>query len=69
MVRYECFSSGCKGETTENEPLHDVRSNELDAPFREYALIMENKDLLTKLAGGDLTALETKYYNACRTMY
>ena len=64
-----CFIPGCKAETTEKEPLHDVMSKELDARFREYASFMDDKELLTKLAGGDLIALEAKYHSTCGTMY
>ena len=56
-------------ETTEKEPLHDVMSKELDARFRDYATIMDDKELLTKLAGGDLIALEAKYHSTCGVMY
>ena len=40
---------------------------EFDACFREYASFMDDKELLTNLAGGDL--IEAKYRNACGTMY
>ena len=44
-------------------------SKELDARFREYSLFMDDKEFLTKLAGGDLIALEAKYHNKRGTMY
>ena len=65
----KCFIPGCKVETAKNEPLHDVMSKELDAGFCEYASFMDDKELLTKLAGGDFIALEAKYHNTCGTMY
>ena len=49
----KCFIPGCIGETTENEP-----SKELDARFYEYASFMTDKELLTKLTGGDLIVFE-----------
>ena len=64
-----CFIPDCAVETTEKEPLHDVMSKELDARFRDYATIMDDKELLTKLAGGDLIALEAKYHSTCGVMY
>ena len=51
----KCFIPGCiVTETTEEDPLHEVIPKELDARFREYATFMNDTDLLTKLAGGDL---------------
>ena len=65
----KCFIPGCKVATTENEPFHDIMSKELDARFREYSLFMDDKEFLTKLAGGDLIVLEAKYHNKPRTIY
>ena len=47
----------------ENEPLQDVKSKEFDARFREFDSFIDDKDLLPKLAGGDLIALVAKYHN------
>lgn len=59
----------CKVEKTQNMPLYDVRSKKLYAGFCEYASFMDNKEILTKLAGGDLIASEAKYHNTYGTMY
>lgn len=54
---------------TEEKPLHEVMSQELDARFRLYATYMNDTELLTKLVRGDLIALEVKYCNHCTLMY
>ena len=72
VVKFEknaCFIPGCTTKTTENEPLHEVMSKELDARFREYASIMDDKELLVKLAGGTLITLEAKYHSPCAVTY
>ena len=52
----KCFIPGCKVETTKNESLLIVMSKELNSCFREYASFTDDKELLTKLANGDLIA-------------
>ena len=64
-----CFVPGCCTETTEDEPLHEVMSKELDERFRWYASYMNDTELLTKLVAGDLIALEAKYHSSCALMY
>ena len=64
-----CFVPGCCSETTEDEPLHEVMSKELDERFRWYASYMNDTELLTKLVAGDLIALEAKYHSSCALMY
>ena len=44
-----CFVPGCCVGTTEDEPLHEVMSKELDERFRYYATYMNDTELLTKL--------------------
>ena len=56
-------------ETSEEEPLHEVMSEELDERFRQYATFLCDAELLSKLAGGDLIALEAKYHSSCAVMY
>ena len=43
-------------------------SKELDARFREYAVLLNHTELLAKLSGGDLIAQGAKYHNACAVM-
>ena len=43
-------------------------SAELDARFRWYATYMNDTELLIKLVGGDLIALDVKYHNHCALM-
>ena len=64
-----CFVPGCCVGTTDDEPLHEVMSNELDERFRYYASYMNDMELLTKLVAGDLIALEAKYHTSCALMY
>ena len=64
-----CFIPECSTETSEQEPLHEVMSKELDDPFKEYAKHLNGKELLSKLAVGDLIALEAKYHSSCAVMY
>ena len=64
-----CFVPGCSIETSEDEQLHEVMSKELDERFRNYASIMNDSELLTKLVAGDLIALEAKYHSNCVLMY
>ena len=60
-----CFIPECTIETNEDEPLRAVMAKELDSRFRRYAEILNDTELLTKLAGGDLIAQEAKYHDAC----
>ena len=64
-----CFIPGCTSETSDENPLHDVMSKELDARFREYAEILNHTELLAKLSGGDLIAQEAKYHSSCAVMF
>ena len=64
----KCFIPGCSTETSEQDPLHEVMSKELDRRFREYAMILDDTEL-SKLAGGDLIALEARYHSICAVMY
>ena len=64
-----CFVPGCSIETSEDEQLHEVMSKELDERFRSYAMTMNDSELLTKLAPGDLIALEAKYHSTCVLAY
>ena len=40
-----------------------------DERFRQYAIFLCDTELLSKLAGGDLIALEAKYHSNCAVMY
>ena len=64
-----CFVPGCCVGTTEDEPLHEGMSKELDERFRYYASYMNDTELLTKLVAGDLIALEAKYHTSSALMY
>ena len=44
-------------------------SKELDARFRWYATYMNDPELLTKVVGSDLIALDEKDHNHCILMY
>ena len=65
----KCFIPSCSTETSEQDPLHEVMSKELDRRFREYAMTLDDTELLSKLAGGDLIALEARYHSNCAVMY
>ena len=64
-----CFIPGCAVETSEEEPLRAVMSKELDCRFRKYAEVLNDTELLTKLAGGDLIAQEAKYHSTCAVSF
>ena len=61
----QCFVPGCTTETIEEEPLHKVMSKELDNRFSYYTEVLNDTELLAKLAGGDLIAQEAKYHSTC----
>eukprot|EP00058_Branchiostoma_floridae_P011619 XP_002597107.1 hypothetical protein BRAFLDRAFT_76362 [Branchiostoma floridae] len=52
-----------KGGT--NETLHEVSTFQLDYRVRKCAQDIQDDDLLAKLSGGDLIALEAKYHARC----
>ena len=48
-------------------PLHNVRTFELDARVRKCAFALQDQKLLAKLSAGDLIALEASYHSSCIT--
>ena len=51
------------------EPLHEFTTLNVDKSMKVMATEMNDADLLTKLAYGDLIAIEAKYHLACLTKY
>lgn len=52
-----------------NEDLHECCTHNIDVRLRTMATEMEDTDLLAKLAGGDVIAIEAKYHSSCMTKY
>ena len=63
------FVLECSTETSEQEPLHEVMSKELDDRFREYAKLLNDTELLSKLVVGYFIASEAKYHSSCAVMF
>ena len=53
------------GQGDDNDELHDASTFELDRRVRRCATLIEDTELLGKLSGGDMTALEGKYHAKC----
>ena len=53
--------------TKETGRLHEFRTLDADSNVRTMARDLQDTALLTKIDGGDLTALEAKYHLACLT--
>ena len=64
--RAVCFF--CQGDS-KAEPLHEFTTLNGDKSVNVMATEMNDADLLTKLADGDLIAIEAKYNLACNTKY
>uniref|UniRef100_UPI00358EC93F uncharacterized protein isoform X1 n=1 Tax=Myxine glutinosa TaxID=7769 RepID=UPI00358EC93F len=47
------------------DQLHDVSTFKTDRRVRECAALVEDDDLLRRLSGGDMIALESKYHAKC----
>lgn len=50
-----------------NEDLHECCTHNINVRLRTMATEMEDTDLLTKLAGGDVIDIEAKYHSSCMT--
>ena len=50
-----------------SEGLHNASTYEIDKRVRQYALDLQDTVLLTKLAAGDMIAIEAKYHKSCLT--
>ena len=68
----------CEGSSLQNScifcsenggELHSVQTLEVDEKVRDYATRLSDRELLRKLAGGDMVALESCYHRACLTRY
>ena len=64
--RAVCFF--CEGDA-KAEPLHEFTTLNVDKSVKVMAIKMNDADLLTKLADGDLIAIEAKYHLACLMKY
>ena len=49
----------------EGEDLHEATTFTVDLKVRECAMLLQDMDLIRKLAGGDLIAQEAKYHVKC----
>ena len=56
-------------DDSKSEHLHDFTTFNLDVSVNVMATQMSDTNLLGKLAGGDLVALEAKYQFTCLTKY
>ena len=56
-------------DDSKSEHLHDFTTFNLDVSVNVMATQMSDTNLLGKLAGGDLVALEAKYHFTCLTKY
>ena len=52
-----------------SEPLHEFTSFNASKSINQMATAMGDQDLLVKLAGGDLVAIEAKYHFNCLSKY
>ena len=52
-----------------NEKAHECSTHNIDGRLRAMAIEMEDTELLAKLAGGDVIAIEAKYHSTCMTKY
>lgn len=59
-----CFF--CYGND-KNEKLHQAQTHQLDQRVREYANILQDRQLLGKLSEGDMHALDAFYHSSCMT--
>ena len=53
--------------TTDDGHLHEFRTFDADSNVRRMAIDLQDSALLTRIEGGDLTALEAKYHLSCLT--
>ena len=58
-----CFFCDEKGKV--GEDLHEATTFTVDLKVRECAMLLQDMDLIRKLAGGDLIAQEAKYHVKC----
>ena len=59
-----CFFN-CTNETNAENPLRQVMTKQLDSRLREYAKVLENEQLITRLSAADLIAQQAKYHDRC----
>ena len=59
-----CFFN-CTTETNAENPLRQVMTKQLDSRLMEYAKVLEDDQLITRLSAADLIAQEAKYHDRC----
>ena len=52
-----------------SEQLHEIMTLNVDKSIQSMAIEMSDHELLVKISGGDLIALEAKYHLSCLTIY
>ena len=52
-----------------SEQLHEIMTLNVDKSIQSMAIEMSDRELLVKISGGDLIALEAKYHLSCLTIY
>ena len=58
----QCFF--CR-EPAGTDGVHDVATFQMDSKVRDWATILEDKELLGRLSAGDMVAQDAKYHNKC----
>ena len=61
--------SACLFCQKEEGKLHEVRTLGADATIRQMARELKEQDLMARIEGGDLVALEAKYHPECYTSF
>ena len=65
----DCRMECCIFCTKPEGSLHNCSTFSLDKSLREMATELQDTELLSRLAGGDLVAIEAKYHNNCLRNY
>lgn len=63
------FPQGCIICTKSEGGLRNCSTLSLDQSLRDMATELQDSDLLSRIAGGDLVAIEAKYHNNCLLSY
>ena len=68
-VRVVCKGSAFFCDKITSEQLHEIMTLNVDKSIQSMAIEMSDRELLVKISGGDLIALEAKYHLSCLTIY
>ena len=62
-----CGKDGCLFYDGMDDDLHTASTFGIDHTVRQYAIKLKDTNLLRKIAGADLVAIEAKYHKSCMT--